>query len=534
MLRFLLPALLALLTASAAQAQIHTLHFKEEKYAKPYKDRLIEWQGEQVVLVEVHSGINRSPVGKLTWPPDARLGFYVMDPGDPLKLPYVISDGSIKKEVRKQVIKINADRVKGLGTFMPDESFYTLSVQYQRRLDKIERIEAKRKEADRGSKPWFEQHSLLLTEMDGLHTWLVKTGYSKAASSLAKTLAREKRKGDAAKGRRLADAVASRKLVPTNEKLALASAKVGTSGLDFQVQESTHLRIVYHTGIEEGKVGRLLELGEKAIDAFRVALVDPYASTSFADRIPDELFIEYFFSDDHRGNQEKMLEEYYGLGWGDGERRQKALATAGSSRRVERRALSYWRTDERADLEGILIHALGHELARIHYGISGNQQDWLEEGVGYYLSFKLLGRNNVSCTAFEPPRDEEETVSRGPKGGRKDKDFETTVKLRGIRDVMAGVALQSGPPFTQLSKKGLFDFRNPDMAKSWAFYAFIVDEMGLEGQVWLRGLDRILRAEDYPIKLREHTAEVFADLDGNAVKQLEERWEAFLRKNFDV
>jgi len=535
MLRVLPPALLSLLLSTVAQAQIYTLHFSEEKYAKPYKELLHEWGGEQVVLVEVHSGIKRAPDGKLSWPPDVRLGFYVLDPKDPRKLPYVIKDGAIKKDVRKQVIKINADRVSRIGTFLRDESFYTMSVQYQRRLDAVEALADRRDSFRKETTDWFATHTDLLLELESLEVWLAETGYSRAARDTKKRITKERRKADIAKAARLEAALASRRAATAGQKLERAATAVGGTDLIFHVQETTHVRLIHHAGISDAKAAQLIELAEKTIDAFRISMVDPYLSPDFKDRIPDELFIEYFFSDKSPRHQERLMEQYYGLGWGEGEQRRRHLSSMGSSRRVEKRALSYWRTDEKSDLEGIVIHSLGHELARLHYGITGNQQDWLEEGVGYYLSFQLLGRNNVTCSAFEPPRDEGETVSVGPDRGKKDdKDRETVVLIRGVRDVMAKVALDSGPPFDKLAVKGLFDFENPEMAKSWAFYSFIADAAGLEGQIWLRGLDPIIRKHDFPVLLRKLTEETFADLSGNAVKLLEERWEEYLRGKFDL
>ncbi len=534
MSRALLPVLASLLLAPLASAQIYTLQFSEEKDQKSHKDLLFDWNGQTVVLVELHSGTIRTPTGKVTWSPKERLSFYVLDPGDPLKLPYVVDDGLIKKDVRKQILRVNGDRVAALGVFMPNESFYTLSVQYQRKLDLIERFEEARDEEERGSRRWFDLHGRMLQELDSLAVWLARSGYPEAAVDVEKKVVREARKAEVAKRKRIETALESISWKPATDSLAAAANKIGGQEFTFSVGESAHLRILHHDGIPEVKVRALLELGEKAIESFRVAQSDPYLGEDFADRIPDGQFVEYFLCDDDALHYEKLMEEYYGQGWGSGEQRAKALSTAGSARRVADRSLQYWRIGENADLEGIVIHGLGHEIARRHYGIQGNSQDWLEEGVGYHLSFQMLNRNNVNCTAFEPPKQEEGTVARGPGGKKGGGGTETAVLLRGARDVMAGVALESGPPFTVLARKGLFDFENPDMAKSWAFYAFLAENGGKEGQLWLRSVGAILHAEDFPIKLRELTTKLFADLDGNAVQALEDRWAEYLRNNYQL
>jgi hypothetical protein len=106
--------------------------------------------------------------------------------------------------------------------------------------------------------------------------------------------------------------------------------------------------------------------------------------------------------------------------------------------------------------------------------------------------------------------------------------------MKGLREVMAGVAYHAGTPFTQLAPKRLFAFENEDMAKSWAFYMYIATETGREGQLWLRGLSAIVMEPDFQVLLRKHTEECFADIQGDAVNILEEKWKAYLERNFGI
>ncbi|MCP4094517.1 MAG: hypothetical protein GY747_13860 [Planctomycetes bacterium] len=535
MLRFLIVLLVSVGFCSASSAQIYALEFKDPKYTKSYKKNLYEWNGRQVVLVEIRGGFE-TLTPNFTWQPDARLEFFVADPADPLKLPYVLDDGGVKKAVKKQVIGVAAERFHGLKPFMTNESFYTLSVEYQRRLDTLEALKTQRNDAAKGSQEWFAVHSKLVMTLEGLQMWLNQCGYVKAANKLERDLMKATKLGEAAKNERIEAALESIKTVPADDKLKAAATTVGGANLEFKVQESMHIRMIYHSGIPDARVTALMMLGEQAIDAFRVGMVDPYADEEFKDKIPDTLFIEYFFNTESRVHQEKMMEEYYGLGWGQGERRQRSLDMTGSARRIAKRAMSYWRTDEATDFEGVVVHRMGHELARLHYDIRSDEQDWLEEGVGYYLSFNLLNRNNVTCSAFKPPKRLEGTVSKGgPNSSKKSKgETRTQVVMKGLREVMAGVAYHAGTPMSQLTPKKLFAFENEDMAKSWAFFIFINEACGKEGQVWLRGISKIALQDDFQKLLREHTEKCFADIKGDAVTILEERWKEYLQKTYDL
>jgi len=535
MQRFLLVLCAFFALTSVTLAQIYALEFKDPKHQKSYKDHLYDWNGEKVVLVEIYRGFDYDAAGNRTYKDNARLEFFVQDPSKPLKLPYVLDEGGVKKANKRQVIGVAAERYGDLKPFMINESFFTLSVEYQRRLDSMATLRAARLEAEKGSGAWFALHTRLMMEMEGLQSWLAQTGYVKASNLLARDLMRESKLADAAKDDRINAALESVKTVPTDDALIAAATKVGGADLKFHVQESKHMRIIYHTGISDVRVSELLALGERAIEVFRVALVDPYLDDVFLDKIPETHFIEYFFNTDSSIHQEKMLEEYYGMGWGEGQQRKEDLASGGTSRKKGKLAVSYWRCDDELDLEGVVVHRLGHELARHHYSIDGNLQQWLEEGAGYYLSFQLLNRNNVTCSAFKPPAKTEGTVAQGPKGKAKATEAPPTqVVMKGLREVMAGVAFHAGTPIVQLALKKLFAFENEDMAKSWAFYSFLADNTGKEGQVWLRGINKIVLEDDFQNQLRLLTEKCFANLSGDATNQLEERWKKYVQQTYNL
>ena len=537
-----LPALLtlALLAGSAtpAGAQIYALRFKDPDDAKKFRKECIEWNGEPVVLVEVRRGLELIN-GTWTYDQQARLEFYIQNQDDPSDLPYeVTDDGKAELKKKKLTIGIPGDRFGGLASYMSGESFYTLAREYERRERLLEGLEDARDEEKKATPPWFSRHESYVQELEMLGEWLRGTGYLRAANTLDRDISRARKMAEAVRNERLEAAVASLRTAEPPAELNAAAERVGGKALRFKVQESLHLRIVYHDGIEDERVVGLLELGERAIDGFRGEFVDPYLGEDFPDRVPDRLIDEFFFGTDSRVVQEKMFVEYYKMGWGP--RKAERLESAGTGvRRSDGSGpgwrLEYWRLDDQVDLEAILLHRLGHTLAELHYGIAGNQ-DWLEEGVGYYLSFAFLNRNNVTCKAFEPPKNSEGTVARGP-NSKDDKDEEkTVVKLKGLREIMAETAARGGPPFPQLAKKQLHAFENADMAKSWAFFDYIARQEGKQGQQWLREVAKAANVgeDSFLGKLREQTELQFGLQGVDALRVLEERWEAYLRDAYQI
>ena len=536
-MRFLLPLVALLLFGSSAYAQVYALEFKDQKYAKGYKKNLYEWNGRNVVLVEIRGGVGRNETG-FTWKPNDRLEFYVQNQADPLDLAYKVDDEGIRKTKKKSLtIGISGDRVKGLSGFMRDESFLTLSLEYQRRLDLLERLKNQRDEAEEGSAAWFAPHDQLIRELDLLKLWLFQTGFFKASNKMERDLHREKKRSSEAKTVRLDNAIASVKMVEIDPKLTEVAHQVGGATLEFHTQESTHLKFVYHTGISDEQITRLAELGETVIDGFRTQFVDPYLDDKFKDHIPDDIFLEFFFSTDQEMHYEKLYEDYLGGSWGTGDNRRRRLKIHGSSAMMGKLFVSYWLVDEQADLEGMVVHQLGHRLAERNYMTRGNMQDWLEEALGYYLSFNFLNRNSVNCVAFKPPPRKilGDTVASGGKKKKKKKEEDGTAAImKGLRDVMAAVAIHSQTPTPQLLPKKQYDFDNEDTAKSWAFFTFLADEKGREGQEWLRGLSLMMGDEDFQAQLQELTKKCFGLEDGSPVEALEKEWEAYMRQNYDV
>lgn len=537
-MRWLLAGLLAVAgLAPAAGAQIYALHFKDPKHAKGYAKQTFDRGGEQVILVMIKGGITKKPDGSgFTWQPNDRLEFFVQDQDDPSQVAFELDGDELGVADKKLVVAIQGDRVERLSGFMMQESFFTLAKEYGRRQRELESLEDERKAAGKGSPEWFDVARRKVQALEQLKTWLAATGYVRAANKLDRDLLRERKALDEGTRARIERALGSLKEVETPAKL-VETAKVVCPGVSFTVQESQHLRIVHHGGVEAGRVAALLELGERGIELFKNEYVDPYAGDDFKDHIPDGLFQEFFFGTEDVGQYERMLVEYYGQGWGSGKQKEDRFKTQGSRHKLEGRALDYWRIGEQQDLEGIVLHTLGHTLAELHYEIR-NGQDWLTEGSGYALSFAMLSRNNVNCFAFEPERSGEGTVAKGPGGDKTKTSPKTTAAvMNGAREVMAEMALIAGPPMDQLAKKELWAFANEDMAKSWAWYDWIARQCGKQGQLWLRRSSKLANASQdaFLNELRAMTAEVFELPPGqDPIAALEQRWKAYLEAEYGV
>lgn len=534
---FLAGILAAAALAPTAHAQIYSLHFKDPKHAKGYSKQLYDRGGEQVILVMIKSGPRAKPDGSgFIWSPTDRLEFFVQDQDDPSKVAFEIDGEELGVAEKSLVIGISADRVEGLQPFMMRESFYTLAKEYDRRQRELERLDEARKAASKGGPEWFDCSRRKVQELEQLKTWLAETGYVRAANKLDRDLLRERKSLDEGTRARIETALGSLKEAKIPDKLKTVAGTV-CPGVSFAMQESQHLRIIHHGGVESGRVTALLELGERAIELFKNEYVDPYAGDDFKDHIPDGLFQEFFFGTEDVGQYERMLVEYYGQGWGSGKQKEDRLKAQGSRRGLEGRSLAYWKIGAQEDLEGIVLHTLGHTLAELHYEV-GAGQDWLTEGSGYSLSFAMLSRNNVNCFAFEPERTGDGTVAKGPGGDKAKPAPKTTVAvMNGAREVMAEMALMAGPPMDQLAKKELWAFANEDMAKSWAWYDWVARRCGKQGQQWLRRSSKLANASQdaFLNELRAMTAEVFALPPGkDPIVALEEMWRVYLESEYGV
>lgn len=533
-MRYLLTSLLCLLLSATAEAQIYALEFRDAKSSKSFQKHFYPWNGRNIVLAELKTELPRDSRGQPTWQDGDRIEVFVQNQSDPLDLPYAIKDGQKTGRKKSLVLSVKGTQLGGLIPFMGDESFASLAKEYQKRLDVLETLEEQRSKHKAKTPEWQTEHKHYLQELGSLALWLNYTGYFDAVSKLQRKLSIEKRRGGNQENQRLINALDSAHYVPIDPELQEAADVIGGKGLVFRSLETTHMKFVYHSGIPDEQIAALANLGESVIDDFRTELVDPYLSDGFADEIPDDIFVEFFFAGSDIKQYERLYEVYLGGDWGEGEEREQKLNLNGKWIYFNSNLVSYWRTDLYADLEGQVVHGLGHRLAALHYQIHQGSQDWLEEAVGYYLSLKFLNKNSITCFDFH--RDIENTgdsvAQANPReAGHKNGD---SLLFVGKRNTMAQDAMTCRLPFAQLVPLRKYDFTHEEFSKAWAVFAFLAEAKGKEGQVWLRSLTEIVDAGSFHDLIQEHAQEMLGYEGSNPLQAMEQDWASFMRKNYDV
>jgi len=509
---FLLGAILLL--GSSASAQIYALEFREAKSAKSYKKQLFDWNGKSVLLVELGDGISRDIEGDFDWQADDQLDFFLQDQSDPSMVPYTL-DARSHRVVRykKYAISMEGKKVERLHPFMPTESFYTLAQAYAKAEKHLQEVQDAVKEAkgDDAKVTALRQslHRLLMNQQ----IWLQRTGYAKAAEQLEKPLKKVRRALGLPTKAKIRNAAFPVSTIETPQKLVDAAHAVGGPNLEFHVRESTHLRILYHTGIADHEVEELLKLGEYVIADFRTRSVEPLMELGKLDPIPEEVILELFFSTDQKMHLEKLLGSYYGLDWGDKPGEPARVRNRGTHFRLKDRDLSYWRVLPDVDIAGVLLHRLGHSLASRCYNIEKDRLDWMEEGLGYELSLRYLNRSSGHCVGLKMEVPE---------------DYEAVVTV-GLEQSLAQIALGSKTRIQDLCGRQLYVYENADLAKAWSFVAWLDREAGVAGQSWMRELQQLMQSRRFVQDWRKLTTQLFGVKGGDSVYQLEqELWRPWL------
>jgi hypothetical protein len=529
-MRKLLLGILALASlAICARAQVMAVHFKDEKTAKKYKENLSLITGEWVVVCEAKFGVAYDPQKQvIQFQSSGKNEFYVADPDDPSFVPYKLKDGERVTTDKRGVVTIQGQHIDSISILIQQQSLYGLSLEYQERQKLIDELIAQRDKCAKGGRDWFGVHQRLLSQYERMMSWMTSTAFPMAAKKVAKELERQRKvvAADAAAAR-VAAAKATVHMVDTPAELTEASQAITGGKVKFKIQESQHVRITYIEDVGDERVRALLEFAEVAIDGFRGDCVDPYIGADFEDKIPDRLFAEFFFGPDDVAAHERFFTDYYKLAWGDRKDEQLKLNGKEARRPYPPENLHYWRLAEHSDLEGMVAHNLGHDLAEAHY--NGNQpnmpQDWIGEGTAFYLSLEFLGRNSVTCKAFADP---------GRYVHEKGKEGEKTLQL-GLRDFYNSLALDSGPVVDKLALKKLAEMEDADLAKCWSMYDYLIRKEGKLGQQWLRTACEKARDKATFMKAWREKSEAMFNVQGQDVfKLIEARWRAFAEAGQDT
>ena len=529
------------LGSAAAPAQIFEVVFHDEKTAKKYKKDMVEIEGRLRYIGELRSGVDYKPGQGSNYDRAGRSEWFLPNPDDPTKLPYKVDDdGRITKAIKKQVGGVQNAHIAAITMFAPNSSWHAIGREFEQRMARIEELEETRDREEEGGSAWQLKHRALLEEIEQSRVWLGGFGFTGAAEDLA----REMKKQTKVVGREAAVERERRAMEGIGEVRVAqevnASAEQWAPGHIFKIQESQHCRIIYHAGIPDGAVAGSLSMSEKAILGFRARFVEPYLAEDFPDRIPEKVFIEWYFGPDDLTAHEKMYEEHFGMIWGPNKAERLKMEGSRNMRGGENPDwLYYWRNVAQEDPAGKVANNLGVTLATVHYGTNFTKvpMDWVEEAVGYWVSLEYLGRNVVTNKAFDWGKDDEgRTVGRG---GRKDEDDKKTVGegfvQAGERTLYLQSALGEGSPFSALMTTRLFDMQRGDVAKSWAMFEYLVRTDPKRSQIFLREMAKFAReGGDFHEKLRKRAESLFEVRGEDVFRKLDRDWEAWVRSQLGL
>lgn len=494
-----------------------------EKGQKKFKDSVVTYKGEKVLMVEIRSGARIIKSGAIQYNPSGTIEVFIHDQKKPEMSPWYEKDGERVASSRKTEASVSGSYVRELQRAFPGETLNGISLEYRLRLEQMEKLEDARDEAKRGSSDWRLRHERYLGSGTRFISWLKVSPFPGAVKGWEKTFAKASKKGReeyiAARGKAgqgsIKKAEADEILLDVLEELGYGREKV-------ICYESTHLRITSVRGVlssEEVEGG--LRYGEMVIEQFRKELVDPYVAEDFKDVFKDRISAEWIFVPDSAKAYRGVSENYFQSNWDrDVERR---LEIGGE--RIDGhhsklfRFLRRWRDGDH--LHGQIVHQVGHMLAGLHFGNEEGRmdQDWLSEAVAWWLSFELMGVNQVTCIAFHyDTGGTRSDKTKQKKGGEKTFGVGRRAKLN-------QVALTKGQPIERLALKTLYQMDDTDVAKAWSFFDYLVREEGKNAQLWLRTAGKLsLERSSMIAAWREAATKLLGVPPGRSLRVLEDRW----------
>jgi hypothetical protein len=444
-------ALLICALGALSPAQIIGVELTQDA-RRSYSKWLLEKNGRLMICGD--------PVEGFEWKPDkdtlTRLGVkkVVIRVPDPAKPEAPLGPN--------RLVTIATDDLQKHDLLLRHETCEGLRTEY---LRKKERLEAARKMLTGpkpGSPQWFVAQRALLAEIDTLALWLRSTFFPVAAQKLEKEYGAEvKRQSAVASEARLE---AAKKVSPVEipESLPLKTREFGGGEQGWHGRETQHLRIIAHQAVTDAALETALNFGERVIEGYRTQFVDPFLGPDDADPVPEGRIAELVLVPDHEDLANKLYEGW--LGRSLGHPRDRTSKMKGHRGRSGLAFHEFWRFGAEDDLEGIVAHGLGHDLASFHFARGGTVPAWVDEGLAYWVSFEYLSRNTVTCFAFSLPAGYTRVA---------DKEGEKKVE-RGMRAAFNEAALTKGPPLSDLLRMKLVEMTGADFAKSWSVVDYLL------------------------------------------------------------
>ena len=520
-----------LVLGGSASAQILKIELKDPKKAKALKNFCIEINDELFLVGEAKTNIEyHEDQHSFGHAENKNCELWVPDMDNPRACPYKVVKGEKVKTGGKSTVSFPGADVKDIQFLIQDQSLFGLAKEYGRREDEVDDLRKERDACKRGTAEWKTKQSSLIQTLERMRSWLDQTLYSRAAKKVAKEIDAEEKAAKDAMAHRLEDAKASIKMVPPPEDLVRIGKEIYGDAVTFHVQESTHIRIIYREENGDERVKGLMELGENLIDGFRVQFIDPYVKDDYKDYLPDQLFSEFCFAPDDPAQYEQFMKKYYGVALNEHQvqwlKEKKISGTPFRKGKIYVRPAA---TAEQSDLEGDVAHGMGHNLANIHYNQdrANDPADWIYEGVANWISLEYLGRNSVRCVNFD-------TGKYARKGRGDNADGENSL-LTGTADIYHRLAIEEGATIDALAIKGLAEFGDPDVAKSFSLFNFIAKTQGEKGQRWLRACCNSAAAKDKFIPTWRAKSEELYEVKGEDVfKKLDAEWKRFAEEQVGI
>ncbi|MSR75031.1 MAG: hypothetical protein EXS14_06150 [Planctomycetes bacterium] len=515
------------LLASVLCAQIVGVELLDEKTSKKYAKWLTTWEGKSMIVGQHLSGLVIDLKANLITKPGTSkvITLLVPDSGKP-NLELVGADGKRTPNGKAREVQIPEAEMKpkdAMHLCYPHQSLVGLRDEYLRKQVDVEKVKTDLRACKAGTPEWFNTQRKLLTRVDTLVGWLNSTLFQEAAKALAKDYSIELGKAQSAASKtRLEIAKGVLKSSELPESLAACSKDFGRSDLKWHGRETQHLRLVSFQDLKSSQLDAACILGERIIESFRTEFVDPFITENDLDPIPEDVIDEFFFCPDDVELAAKYYENYYGRRLGEPRERTKAMMghrTGGSN---GARWLEFWRLGPGTELDGMIAHALGHNLAALAWNRgASNSADWISEGWAYWTSFEALARNNVHCVAF-----------RLPDYGRTGVEATVSFEEEGLRATFNDLALRSGPEFTVLLRMTLVDMDAAAVAKAWSMLDWLatrrLDKMGPFLRACNSCVDKTGKSDLE--KLRPMAEEIFGvPPQKDVFAEIEQEWKGFAK-----
>jgi hypothetical protein len=460
-----------LLLLARLPGQVVALELVDPKAQARLARHVQEIDGRRCVVGHALAGVQADRSGNFEVPKGSReVQMAVVDPMRP-ELPVIQAarGGGFEAASRDRLVRVaigETDPRQGVRVLLRDETVEGLRQQYLGKRNEISELRKRLSRLAPASAEAFQVRRRLMAELSALAAWCRASAFPGAARSIEQeAIAERQALRTAGEQDRLGLAESRIGAEPPPAELIEAAGRLGRPGQAWRAASSLHFRIVAVAEIPASALLEALRVGERTLEAFRSRVIDPYLPPEERDPVPDGIFAEWAFVPEDPEFAAGLFEGYYG-----GRipaPREKALRLLGQRGRDLRGVptVSQWRKVADLDIEGTVVHILGHALVDLLYRKDPALREpaWLAEGLSYWLSFEQLSRNTVTCVAFDIGEYARAARAEGEKGA-----------LRTHREMFEAQALQSGPPVDRLFRLRTFELTGPDLAKSWSLVDWLL------------------------------------------------------------